>query len=202
MPHAIDDATDALLVALLVALGVLLIVGCWSCCSRASGCAPARRRARPIRGCGVIGAWQESLDVLTEAGLPELTHVTSAEIATADRRAVRCRARRATRDARRGRQCRGLPPVRGRRSCRGRHGMAAARTVRKQVHRQLGVRGRLAAGLRYQRHGRIVDPVSPEFWDSAEHSEPTADPTAPAPALRGPSAALIGAANTGAMIAQ
>jgi hypothetical protein len=41
------------------------------------------------------------------------------------------------------------------------------RTLSKAVHRQLGVRGRLAAGLRYHRPKVTQRPTSPQSWADA-----------------------------------
>jgi hypothetical protein len=114
--------------------------------------------------------------MLAEAGLPDLTAMTSTEIATVTSEQF------------------GDGPARDTAALGGAANAATYRpsaavamaeadtawqqhsAVRKQVHRQLGLRGRLAAGLRYQRHGRVVDPVSPQFWDSAERAERSEDP--------------------------
>ncbi len=158
------------MIALIIAIGVLLIVVLVVLLTR-KRIRSGRRRRLPDPRLRVIGAWQENLDMLAEAGLPDLTALTSTEIATVT-----------------GEQF-GAGPA-GDTAALGAAANAAAyrpsgavavaeadtawqqhSAVRRQVYRQLGLRGRLTAGLRYQRHGRVVDPVSPQSWDSAERAE-------------------------------
>ena len=160
VPHSITTATHALVIALLVALGVLLIAVLVVLLSR-KRIRAGKPQARPDPRLRVIGAWHETIDVLTEAGLPELSALTSAEIATLTGEQFGAETgERDRRARRRGERCR-VPPVRCRRGGRGRHRVAAA-------HRrpQAGVPAARRAG---QVHGRIaLSPARP----SARSGEP------------------------------
>jgi hypothetical protein len=79
-PHARGLSTSQLLAVALVGAAVVLgVLGAVLLTRK-------RRRARRRRAAGnprrrLLGAWQESIDVLVEAGLPDLAAATSAEIA-------------------------------------------------------------------------------------------------------------------------
>ena len=115
----------------------------------------------------LLGAWQESLDVLTEAGLPDLTNLTSAEVvaSTADRFG-------------------GEPAVQARfigdaaniaifspTSLVGPADADAAwraqAAMSKAVRRRLGWRDRFNARLRYHRTHRTAMLVGPASWAAA-----------------------------------
>lgn len=80
VPDANASSKQGLLVALLVVTGVLALALLLILASRKRVRARRRRRATDPRT-QLLGAWQESIDVLTEAGLPGLSALTSAEIA-------------------------------------------------------------------------------------------------------------------------
>jgi Transglutaminase-like superfamily len=80
VPTAITSASKALIIALSIVFGLLLIALLLGLFGR-KPLRAARRRRSPDPRARLIGAWQESLDVLTEAGLPELSTLTSAEVA-------------------------------------------------------------------------------------------------------------------------
>jgi hypothetical protein len=175
IPQVITTATHALVVALIATIGILLIVVLIVLLTRKRIRSGRRRRSGDPR-LRVIGAWQESLDMLAEAGLPDLTAMTSTEIATVTREQFGDGPAGDTAALGAAANAAAYRPS-------GAVAVAEADTawqqhsaVRKQVYRQLGLRGRLAAGLRYHRHGRVVDPVSPEFWDSADRAERSEDP--------------------------
>jgi len=123
-----------------------------------------RRAADPRRR--LLGAWHESLDVLAESGLADLSSLTSSEIVTATE--ARFGAVPASHAAYLGQAADAVIY-----SSRARVGPAEAdaawraqRTLRQLVRRRLGVRERLAAGLRYHRT-KAPRPLSgPLSWGS------------------------------------
>jgi hypothetical protein len=174
IPHTGTSPTHALLIALLVAIGVLIAVILVLLFTRKRVRA-ARRRRSPDPRLRVIGAWQESLDMLAEAGLPDLTALTSTEIAALTGEqfgagpAGETTSLGAAADAATYRPSGAVAPDEADTAWQ-RH-----RSVRRQIHRQLGVRGRVAAGMRYHRRGHVTDPVSPASWDSAERASRAED---------------------------
>ncbi len=80
VPDTTSSPGHGLLVALLIASAALAVALLLALGSRKQVRAARRRRAEDPRT-RLLGAWQESMDMLTEAGLPELTTSTSAEIA-------------------------------------------------------------------------------------------------------------------------
>lgn len=163
IPHSTSTPEHVLLIAILIAIALLILAVIVVLATRKRVRAAKRRRSPDPRE-RVIGAWRENLDVLAEAGLPDLSAFTSTEIAHltgeqfgagpgADSAALGAAANLvaystsvaiADDDAA--------------------QAWARQRSVRKQVLRQLGFRGRVAAGLRYHRHARASMPVSPESW--------------------------------------
>jgi hypothetical protein len=166
VPHSSSTATDAVLIAILAALGLLLLVIVVVLLSRKRVRA-ARRRRSPDPRVRLIGAWQESLDMLAEAGLPDLHTLTSAEIAALTGEQFGADTAAAT--ASLGDAANSVAYSTGTviADADADAAWARHRTVRKQVHRQLGMRGRLSAGMRYHRAGRVTGPVSPDSWADA-----------------------------------
>jgi hypothetical protein len=116
----------------------------------------------------VIGAWRESLDVLAEAGMPDLSTLTSHEIAalTGEQFGTDAAAGTASLGAAANSVVYSTAtPVA---DADADAAWAQHRAVRKIVHRRLGVRGRIAAGLRYHRSGQLVAPVSPRSWAESD----------------------------------
>ena len=163
VPTEITSASKALIIALSIVFGLLLIALLLGLFGR-KPLRAARRRRSPDPRARLIGAWQESLDVLTEAGLPELSTLTSAEVATlageqfgarpqaeaeslgtaANAVAYSVHTQIATQDAD---------------AAWERH-----RVLRKEVRAQLGWTGRMVATLRYHRPGKSTRPISPPSW--------------------------------------
>jgi hypothetical protein len=163
VPTAITSASKALIIALSIVFGLLVIALLLGLFGR-KPLRAARRRRSPDPRARLIGAWQESLDVLTEAGLPELSTLTSAEVAAlageqfgarpqaeaeslgtaANAVAYSVHTQVATQDAD---------------AAWERH-----RVLRKEVRAQLGWTGRMAASLRYHRPGKSTRPISPPSW--------------------------------------
>jgi hypothetical protein len=158
---------DGLLVALLVVLAVLVIALLVILLLRKVVRAARRRRSADPRA-RLIGAWRESIDVLTEAGLPVLTALTSAEIATLTAEQF---------GDENGRTVANLGAVANSVAYSSATVVAPEqadaawsehRALRKGVRSTLGVRDRLAATMRYHRPGPTVGPTSPPSWaDSA-----------------------------------
>jgi hypothetical protein len=158
--------THAVLVALLVALAALVVVLLLILLSRKRVRA-ARRRRSPDPRTKLIGAWQESLDVLTEAGLPELTTLTSAEIAelTGEQFGAETGATAASLGTAANAVAYSRATIVAPQEAE--DAWARQRSLSKAVRRQLGVRGRFAAGLRYHRPKLTQRPTSPQSWADA-----------------------------------
>jgi hypothetical protein len=123
-----------------------------------------RRRRRPDPRDRLLGAWQECIDVLSEAGLPPLDALTNAEIAALA--AERFGPEPGFRAADLGRQANAV--VYSERTTIG-DGQAAEawrtqRSVRRMVRRGLGPRDRVAATLRYHRVRHRKPAWSPTSW--------------------------------------
>ncbi len=148
----------------------------------------ARRRRRagdPRRR--LLGAWQESLDVLTESGLPDLTHLTSAEVAAttgerfggepaAQARYIGDAANLAL-----------FSPTSWIGPAEADAAWRAQVVLSKSVRRRLGWRDRIGAGLRYNRTKRRAPLAGPASWASAARARAYGQPRAtrpPAPAAR------------------
>lgn len=169
-PHTAGSSQRGLVVTLLITFGALLFVLLLAMMLRKS---IRRRRRQGVEDprLRALGAWRESIDVLTEAGLPDLRNLTSAEIAaltgsqfgpdpqaqvgyighTANAAVYSTAVLVSPQDAD--------------------NVWQAEHTLRRQVNRQLGLGGRLLAWLRYHRSrddGRAEGPAS---WatETAEH---------------------------------
>jgi hypothetical protein len=165
-PHDKSVAASSVLVVVLViaALALAALVAILLARKRIR----ARRRRRggdPRRR--LLGAWQESLDVLVESGLPDLTYLTSAEVAATT-----------------GERFGGEPAAQARYigdaanvalfSPTSWVGPAEADAVwraqavlTKSVRRRLSWRDRIGAGLRYNRPKRLKVQVGPSSWTAA-----------------------------------
>jgi hypothetical protein len=162
-PHKPGASRRGLVITLLITFGTLLVALLILLLLRKN----LRRRKRQSSAdprIRALGAWRESIDVLTEAGLPDLTNMTSLEIAsltgaqfgpdpasqagyighTANAAAYSTALLVSPQDADAAWQ--------------------AERSLRKQVSRQLGVRGRFAAWLRYHRNANAERAEGPESW--------------------------------------
>jgi hypothetical protein len=173
VPHTGSAPTDALIIAIVAAVLFLLAVIVAILLSR-KRLRAARRRRSPDPRLRLIGAWRESLDVLAEAGLPDMTSMTSAEIAeltteqfgdeTGSQTAALGTAANSVAYS-------SATPVA---DADADAAWANYRSLRRRVHQQLGVRGRIAAGMRYHRPRRIDGPVSPSSWMSAAAAQTAA----------------------------
>lgn len=162
-PSTSSTTNHALLIAIIVVIGLLLIVLLLILASRKSVRA-ARRRRSPDPRTRVIGAWQESMDTLTEAGLPELTTMTSAEIAELAGEQFGPESGRATAALGAAANSVAYSAATVVAPEEADAAWAEQRALRRQVRSQLGWRGRIAASLRYHRPKRTETPVSPRSW--------------------------------------
>ena len=166
VPSTSSAPNEALLVALLVAIGVLLFALLLVLVSRKRVRA-ARRRRSPDPRTRLIGAWQESLDVLSEAGLPELTTLTSSEIADLTDEQFGAESGERTRALGTAANAVAYSVATVIAPAEADAAWSQQRTLRKAVRRQLGVRGRMAASLRYHRPKQAERPTSPASWADA-----------------------------------
>ena len=157
---------ESVLVGLLVALVLLALVIALILLTRKPARAARRRRAADPR-LRLVGAWQESMDVLTEAGLPELRALTSAEIAALaqDRFGPESGHTTATLGAAANTVV--YSPTTPIAADDADAAWREHRLLRRQVLGTLGLRDRVAARMRYHRPPRSRAPVSPPSWAAA-----------------------------------
>jgi hypothetical protein len=142
-------ALIAIAVATILFVGVLVLV---LLLTRKAVRLRHRRRGDPRQR--VVGAWQESIDLLVEAGLPDLTSATSAEVTTATAAqfgadpAARVRAVGAAADAAI------FHPTRAVGTADADAAWEAHAVLSRDVRRSLGWSQRVAARLRYNRPRR------------------------------------------------
>jgi hypothetical protein len=166
VPSTSTTSRHGLLVALVLVLGILVIVLLLVLAARKPLRAARRRRAPDPRS-RVIGAWQETIDVLTESGLPELTTLTNAEIVslTDEQFGVETGRAAATLSAAANAvaYCAAtqVEPTDADAAWR------QHRALRRAVRRKLGLRDRVAANVHYHRPKRTQRPVSPPSWAEA-----------------------------------
>ncbi|MCU1656024.1 MAG: Transglutaminase-like superfamily protein [Pseudonocardiales bacterium] len=165
VPHKHGATRGPLMVLLAIAAGVLIVLVLLGAVLR-KRLRVRRRRRLPDPRRRLLGAWHESLDVLTESGLPDLTNLTSAEIATAtgerfgDEPAAQAQllGRAANTAVYTGSVA--VTPVQADAAWQ------AHATLRRLVRRQLSPRARLVAGLRFHRSlSRTV--IGPASWAEA-----------------------------------
>jgi hypothetical protein len=163
VPAGPGASHKALVIALLITFGALVLAALLLLLLR-KGLRRRRRQRDPDPRARVVGAWRESIDVLTEAGLPDLTNLTSTEIAglagaqfgadpgsqvsyigqTANSAAYSTALLVGPQDADAAWQ--------------------AEKALRRQVNRQLGFGGRFAAWLRYHRNPHVEVIEGPRSW--------------------------------------
>ena len=112
-----------------------------------------RRRAADPRG-RVVGAWLESIDVLMESGLPDLSCLTSAEIAAATEVAFGPQPAASARLLGTSANTAVFAPSVWLGPADADAAWSAHRVLRREVRRRLGPRQRLRARLRYHRPAR------------------------------------------------
>lgn len=152
-----------LLVALVLVAIVLLLAVLIVLLSRKPRRA-ARRRKAPDPRARVIGAWRESIDMLTEAGLPEMGTMTSAEIAelASERFGPPSGDRTASLGSTADAVTYSSATVVG--SADADRAWNEHRLLRREVLGTMPLRDRVSARVRYYRPRRLPDPVSPPSW--------------------------------------
>jgi hypothetical protein len=156
----------SLLVGLLIVAMLLIVVLVVLLLARKPMRAARRKRAPDPRR-RLIGAWQESIDVLTEAGLPELRALTSSEIArlAGERFGATPQEQAASLGSAANAVTYSSATV-----VEPADADAAwehVRVLRKAVREQLGPRDRVVATLRYHRTRAGDVPRSPSSWAAA-----------------------------------
>jgi hypothetical protein len=161
VPHSQLTTTDVLVIVLaaLAALAVgivavLLLRKRWR--------AARRRRASDPR-LRLLGAWQESIDVLVESGLPEPEAMTSAEIAGAASAQFGDGPGRHVAELGDAANRAIFSPTSWVSSAEADAAWSQHWLLRTEVHRSLRLRDRVAAGVRYhhlRRHGPLSGPAS------------------------------------------
>ncbi|MEP7019517.1 MAG: transglutaminase domain-containing protein [Pseudonocardiales bacterium] len=163
VPHRPAASHGPLIVTVLIGFGALILLALLAVplCKRLR----ARRRRRPADPRRrLLGAWHESLDVLAESGLSDLTPLTSTEIVAATGERV-------------GAQPAGQAAYLGQvanaalynasswiGSAEADAAWTAQRALRRLVRRRLGVRARVVAGLRYHRTKTPRTVAGPLSW--------------------------------------
>ncbi|MDT4969977.1 MAG: hypothetical protein QOG22_120, partial [Pseudonocardiales bacterium] len=163
VPHKPAAAKGPLIAALLIGFGVLVVAALLALLLRKW--LRVRRRQRPADPRRrLLGAWLESLDVLTESGLADLTALTSTEIVTAT--GERFGPEPAVHAAYLGDAANAaiyyssawIAPAEADAA------WTAHNSLRRLVRRRLGVGARMAAGLRYHRAKTPPSAAGPLSW--------------------------------------
>jgi hypothetical protein len=174
--NTIANASKAVIIALSIVFGLLLIVVLLVVFGR-KPLRAARRKRSPDPRTRLIAAWQESLDVLTEAGLPELRTLTSAEVATLTGEQFGARTQAETESLGNAANAVAYSTLTQVAEQDADTAWERHRVLRKQIRTQLDWRGRVAADLRYHRPGKNGRPVSPPSWaeDAQDRAQRRAD---------------------------
>jgi hypothetical protein len=166
IPHSSSSSAATIVLVIVIAWVVLVAVLVALLLTRKRVRARRRRRTGDPRR-RLLGAWQESLDVLVESGLPDLTYLTSAEVATttgerfggepaAQARYIGDAANLAI-----------FSPTSWVGPGEAEAAWRAQAVLSKAVRRRLGWRDRIGAGLRYHRNRTARAQVGPTSWSAA-----------------------------------
>jgi hypothetical protein len=151
------------LVALAVVLLLVLLLRKAVRVRRRHGGDPRRR---------IVGAWQESLDVLVEAGLPDVTASTTSEIVAATQHAFGADSAARARSVGTAADVAVFSPTAWLHPAEADRAWQEHAALRRAVRQHLTLGQRIAARLRYAPSGRVRPPVAPTSWDSAGDSRP------------------------------
>lgn len=166
VPHGSSGSPLATVVTVLAVAAALLIVVLLLLLMRKQ-VRVRRRRKVPDPRLRLLNAWRESLDMLTESGLPDLTRLTSAEVAAATRNQFGAEPGAVAESLGRAANAvvfsTSVPVAAGDADAAWRN----EQLLRTQVRRRLPLRGRIAAGLRYHRPPRSKPILSPASWTAA-----------------------------------
>jgi hypothetical protein len=132
-----------------------------------------RRRGDPRRR--LLGAWQESLDVLVEAGLPDLTYLTSNEVAAVTGERFGGELAAQARYLGNAANAALFSPSSWIGSADADAAWRAQVVMSRSVRRRLGWRERITAGLRYHRVKRIRPQVGPTSWAAGARARTVAN---------------------------
>ncbi|MGI8677296.1 MAG: transglutaminase domain-containing protein [Jatrophihabitans sp.] len=165
VPGANDVSATSIVLIVIVVLIAAMVLAALAFVLRKRLRVRRRRTGDPRRR--LIGAWQESLDVLVESGLPDVTSLTSAEVAAStaehfgDEPAMQARYLGDSANAaifspttRIGQQAADAA-------------WRAEIVLRKSVRRRLTFRERIGAGVRYHRTRKPRPLVGPSSWAAA-----------------------------------
>jgi hypothetical protein len=135
----------------------------------------ARRRRRPgDPRRRLLGAWQESLDVLVESGLPDLTYLTSAEVAARTKDYFGGETAAQALYIGDSANAAIFSPTSWVGAAEADAAWRAQVVLRKSVRRKLTLPQRVGAGLRYHRTARSRPLVGPSSWATAAKERATA----------------------------
>lgn len=151
-----------LLEVVLVVLAVLIIVLIAMLLLRKRIRARRRRAGDPRRS--LLGAWQESLDVLQEAGLPDLSAATSREVSTATQERFGGEPAAQARYLGDAANAAIFDPTAWVDSTKAEDAWRAHVVLRTSLRRRLSFTERMGAGLRYHRTRPPVGVTSPASW--------------------------------------
>ncbi|MCW2595509.1 MAG: Transglutaminase-like superfamily protein [Jatrophihabitans sp.] len=171
-----DRVSATTLAIVLIGLAILIVLLLVVLVLRKRVRARLRRRPGDPRR-RLLGAWQESLDVLVESGLPDLTYLTSAEVAA--RTKERFGGETAAQALYIGDSANAaiFSPTSWVGAAEADAAWRAQTVLRKSVRRRLSLRERAGAGLRYHRTTRVLPVVGPSSWAAAAKARATATST-------------------------
>ena len=178
---AASPSRHGLLVALLLALSALALALLLILLSRKQ-VRRARRRRVPDPRAQLLGAWQESLDMLTESGLPELTTLTSREIAELAGEQFGSAPREQTAVLGNAANAVAYSSVTVVAPREVDEAWATQRNLRRAVRKQLSPGARLAAAMRYSRARKARATSGPASW--ADEAAARAEASLPKSRLR------------------
>jgi hypothetical protein len=156
---AVMAVAAVVVVALLLLLLVVLLM------RKALRVRRRRRTDDPRRR--IVGAWQESIDVLVEAGLPDASALTSREIVTATEQVFGAEPAERARLIGAAADVAIFSPTTWLDAAEADHAWQAHGELRRAVRRRLPLRQRVGARLRYHRPPRLRPMVGPTSWTAA-----------------------------------
>jgi AraC-like DNA-binding protein len=166
VPHSHGISTTALVLIVLAAVAAaLLLFGLFLLGRKRVRVRRRRRLGDPRRR--LLGAWQESLDVLEESGLPDLSHLTSAEVATVTGERFGAQPAAQARYIGDAANVAIFSPTSWVGPAEADAAWRAQVVLSKAVRRRLGWRDRLGASVRYHRSRRATAAAGPSSWMAA-----------------------------------
>jgi len=175
VPHAKDVAVASVLLGVAVGVAALLVLLLAFLIGRKRWRVRRRQRSGDPRR-RLLGAWQESLDVLVESGLPELTTLTSTEIAEATGERFGGEPAAQVRYLGDAANLAIFSPTSWVGPAEADAAWRAQTVLRKSVRRRLPWRSRIEAGLRYHHTRRRRVLVGPASWAAAARARSTTPP--------------------------